>query len=227
MTTPKIKKTLKSLKPVRKVNSETMEEITVAPRKTYSFLGKLILVAVVGALAYLLAVKYRHLFLVATVNNMPITRMQLNAKLSERYGKQVLEEVINEKLLAAEIKNKNVVVTEEEVMAEINKMTQQYGSQENFNAALVQYGLTLDKAKETIKQSLGFKKLVELNGAITITDEAVTNYYNQNKTTFGTQTLDQVKESIRESLYQQELYAKSQEIFTAVREQAKVNNFLK
>lgn len=221
----KSKKIVKSIKPIRateEVNSTTK----IQPNKSLSFSYKLILVILFGVLSYLLATKYRNLILVGTVNNKPITRFELNMAMSEKYGKQVLEELVNEKLLAAEIVKQGIVVTDEEVNAEIAKITTEYGSEENFKTALEQYGLTLDKAKESIKKNLGFKKLVEKNSKIEITDEAVTKYFEDNKTIYAGKKLEDVKDAIKDSLYQQELYQKSQEMFTGIRQAAKVNSFL-
>ncbi len=221
----KTKKTVKSIKPIRSTEAVTEPE-HVHQSKRLSFSYKLILIIIFGILSYLLATKYRNLIVVGMVNNTPITRFELNRVMSDKYGKQVLEELINEKLLASEIVKQGVTVSDEEVKAEVDKITQEYGSEENFKSALEQYGLTLDKAKESIKKNLGFKKLVEKNSKIEVTDEAIKKYFDDNKTIYAGKKLEEVKESIKDNLYQQELYQKSQEIFTGVRQSAKVNSFL-
>lgn len=221
----KTKKTVKVIKPIRAIE-ESVEQPRASQTKGLSFSYKLFLVILFGVLSYLLATKYRNLLVVGMVNNKPVTRIELNKAMSEKYGKQVLEEIINEKLLADEIKKQGIMITDDEVKGEIDKITKEYGSEENFKSALEQYGLTLETAKESIKKNLGFKKLVEKTSKIEITDEAISKYFEENKTIYAGKKLEEVKETIRESLYQQELYQKSQELFTGVRESAKVNSFL-
>lgn len=221
----KTKKTLKSIKPIRPTE-EVAEVSSASHPKSLSFSYKLILVIIFGVLSYLLATKYRTQIIAGTVNNMPITRFELNRAMAEKYGKQTFEDLVNERLLAEEIKKQGVTVADEEVNAEVEKITKEYGSEENFKAALEQYGLTLDKAKESIEKNLGFKKLVEKTSKIEITDEAITKYFNDNKTIYAGKKIEEVKDAIKDSLYQQELYQKSQEIFTGVRQSAKVNSYL-
>lgn len=225
MTPSKTKKSVKVIKPLR-VSEESSVLVTHNLKKGYSFLSKLILVALFGTLAYLLAFKYRSLILAGTVNNYPITRFELSNTLIANQGKQAFEEIVNKRLLAEQIKKNNIVVTEEEVRIEMDKMIKQYGSQEAFNAALEQFGLTEEKAKESIKQSMGFKKLIEKTNQIEITDEAVKKYFDDNKESYKDKKLEDVAPQIKESLYQQELYVKSQEMFTKIRSEAKVNSFL-
>ncbi|OGD83322.1 hypothetical protein A2572_04615 [Candidatus Collierbacteria bacterium RIFOXYD1_FULL_40_9] len=221
----KTKKNIKSSKAVSPIE-ENSSPTSNYQGKNLTFSYKLILVIVLGVLSYMLATKYRNLIVVGTVNNMPVSRYELNRVMAEKYGKQTFEDLVNERLLAQEIKKQGIVITEEEVKVEVDKITKEYGSEENFKAALEQYGLTLEKAKESIRKNLGFKKLVEKTSKIEITDEAVKKYFDDNKTIYAGKKLDEVKDSIKDSLYQQELYQKSQELFTGVRQSAKVSSFL-
>lgn len=225
MATQKTKKTVKVIKPLR--TSEVTEMATPTPQKfSGTLVYKIALIALFGTLSYLLAFKYRSLILAGTVNNSPISRMELNQKLAERYGKQTFEEMVNEKLLAEQIKKNGIVVSDEEVNADVEKMIKQYGSPEAFKSALEQFGLTEEKAKISIKQSIGFKKLIEKSNKIEITDEAVKKYFESNKETYSGKKLEEVSAEIKDSLYQQELYTKSQEMFSTIRKDAKVNSFI-
>ncbi len=225
MANQKAKKSVKVIKPLR---TSEVSEVAGAESKKFSstLVYKVALIALFGTLSYLLAFKYRSLILAGTVNNSPISRMELNQKLAERYGKQTFEEMVNEKLLADQIKKNNIVVTDEEVNADVEKMIKQYGSPEAFKSALEQFGLTEEKAKVSIKQSIGFKKLIEKSNKIEITDEAVKKYFDANKDTFKGKKIEEVSAEIKDSLYQQELYTKSQEMFSTIRKEAKVNSFI-
>lgn len=217
----KSKKTVSVIKPLR-VASET----TTSPSNPYPFWTKLVLVAIFGTLCYLVSVKYRGLFLAGTVNNFPITRLELNNKLAEKYGKQTFDELVNEKLLADQIKKNNIVVADEEVKAEMDKLVKQYGSEDAFKSALEQFGLTPEKAQQSIKQSLGFKKLIEKTNKVEISDEAVKKYFDDNKANYKDKKFEEVSASIKDSLYQQELFTKSQEMFSKIRQEARVSSFI-
>lgn len=223
-------KSKKSVKVIKEMRSEG--ETFVSPIKEvkssspFGFIVKLILIVALGSALYLIAQKYRGQFLAGTVNSSPVTRYELNQKMAEKYGKQTFDEIINERLLAAELKKNNIVVTDEELKAEMDKIIKEYGSEDAFKAALSQYGLTEDKAKESIKQSLALKKMIEKTFPISITDEQVKKYYEDNKKNFGTKKLEEVSAEIKENLYQQEIYTKSQEWFQGVRESAKIVTYI-
>lgn len=230
-------KTKKSVKLIKKLRpSSTKEKSTFSEESLPSikevkgsplgFIFKLALIAVLGTVIYLLAVKYRSVFLVGTVNNAPITRIELNAKMAEKYGKATLDELVNERLLNDELKKNKISISDQEVSDELAKLVKQYGGDEAFKTAIAQFGLTEDKAKDSIKQSLGFKKLVELNYKIEITEEAMKKYFEENKTVFANKKYEEVSAEIKDNLYQQEIYTKSQEWFTNVRKTAKVSSYI-
>lgn len=225
MPTAKAKKTVKVIKPLRSTE-ELVSSSYSTKKSSYPFVVKLIIIVLLGTLSFLLASKNKSLVLAGTVNNTPIFRMELNSKLMERYGKQALEEIVNEKLLDDQIKKNNITVSDEEVNADVDKMIKQYGSAEAFKTALDQFGLTEAKARISIKQSIGFKKLVEKSNKIEITDEAVKKFFDSNKETYKGKKLEEVAATIKDSLYQQELYTKSQEMFTTIRKDAKVNSYI-
>lgn len=190
------------------------------------FFVKLLLIIAIGVVVFLLVQKNKSLFIVGTVNKSPITRIELNAKMAEKYGKQTFEEIVSERLLAENLKKNNIVVTDKEVQDELAKIKAQYGGEEQFKAALVQFGMTESKAFESIKQSLGLKKIILAVNKIEITEEAITKYFTDNKASYTGKKLEDVSSEIKETLTQQEIYTKSQEWYTQIRKDAKVSSFL-
>lgn len=219
-------KSVKAIKKLRSVIAEKNETLKEIRRPSFGFLPKLLLVAILGTVVFLLAQKYRGQFLAGTINNIPVTRYELNQKMAEKYGKQTFDEVVSERLLSRELKKNNIVVSDQEVTDEMAKIIKDYGSQEAFDNALTQYGLTPDKAKDSIKQSLSLKKLIEKNYKIEITDTAVKKYFDDNKTLFTSKKFEDVTQNIKDTLYQQEVYSKTQEWFTGIRKNAKVVSFI-
>jgi len=237
MPSSKTKKGLKVIKKLRQSDTvsevnETLPEIREVSSNgmSPSAFGKIIGVAIVILLlvfAYKNKSSLMGQVVAGTVDSKPIFRSELNSRMSEKYGKQVLDEIVNERILADQLKKNGIVITEKDISDEMAKLIAQYGGQEAFDSAIKQFGLTPEKAKESIKQSLGFKKLVEKNYKIEIKDEAIKKYFDDNKASFTGKKLEDVKEDIKTSLYQQEVYAKSQEWFTGIRKDVKVNTYIK
>lgn len=221
---PKTKKAVKVIKKMR-VASEP-EVVTKKKGLKFIFFVKLLLVIAIGVVIFLLVQKNRSFFIVGTVNKSPITRWELNSKMADKYAAQTFEEIVSERLLAENLKKNNIVVTDKEVQDELAKIKAQYGGEEQFQTAIAQFGMTEAKALQSIEQSIGLKKLIESTGKIEITDAAVAKYFADNKASYVGKKLEEVATQIKDTLYQQEIYTKSQSWYTQIRKDAKVSSFL-
>jgi foldase protein PrsA len=101
-----------------------------------------------------------------------ITKDELYDAMKEPYGQQVLQQLVYEKVLSEKYE-----VTDEELDAKFNEVKDQLGS--NFEMALMQYGMT----EETFKDSLKLDLLVEKASIADIeaTDEEIKEYYDNYK----------------------------------------------
>ncbi|HSV95046.1 MAG TPA: SurA N-terminal domain-containing protein [Spirochaetia bacterium] len=220
-------KTKKAVKVIKTMRSASVPEVTKSKKKfNFILFVKLLLIVAIGIVVFLLVQKNKGLFIAGTVNKTPVSRWELNAKMAEKYADQTFEEIVSEKLLQENLKKNNIVVTDKEVQDELAKIKIQYGGEEQFKAALTQFGMTEEKALQSIEQSIGLKKLIESSGKIEITDVAVSQYFTDNKASYADKKLDEVADEIKEILYQQDIYTKSQEWYSQVRKDAKVSSFL-
>jgi hypothetical protein len=220
-------KTKKTIKVIKKLRLDSAPKAILRKKKLNPiFFVKLLLVVAIGVVVFLLVQKNKSMFIVGTVNKTPITRLELNAKMAEKYAAQTLEEIVSEKLLNENLKKNNIVVTDKEIQDELAKIKVQYGGEEQFQAAIAQFGMTEAKALQSIKQSIGLKKLIEGVNVIEITDAAISQYFTDNKASYEGKKLEDVKAEIKEILYQQEIYTKSQEWYTQIRKDATVSSFL-
>lgn len=226
-------KSKKTIKVIKKLRPSVIEEAIIAPKPSskksllsLSFVIKLLLVVLVGAGVFLLVQKNRSFFIAGTVNKSPVFRWELNSKMSEKYGTQAFEEIVSERLLAENLKKNNITITDKEVQDELAKIKLQYGGEEQFKAAIAQFGMTEAKAIESIKQSIGLKKIIEKNFKVEITEDQVKKYFDDNKTTYTGKKLEEVSTEIKDLLLQQEIYTKSQEWYTQIRKEAKVDSFI-
>lgn len=222
--TAKAKKAVKVIKKMRV--APEVEAVSTKKKFNLITLVKILLIVAIGVVVFLLVQKNRGFFIAGTVNKSPISRIELNAKMAEKYASQTFEEIVSERLLAENLKKNKIVVTPKEVQDELAKIKAQYGGEEQFKAAIAQFGMTEAKALQSIEQSIGLKKLIESTNKIEITDAAVSKYFTDNKANYTGKKLEQVATEIKDTLYQQEIYTKSQEWYTQVRKDAKVSSFL-
>jgi foldase protein PrsA len=101
-----------------------------------------------------------------------ITKDELYESMKETYGQQVLQQLVYEKILSAKYE-----LTDEELDAKFNEVKEQLGA--NFEMALMQYQMT----EESFKQSLKLDLLVEkaATADIEVTDEEIQQYYDDYK----------------------------------------------
>jgi len=230
-----VKKTTRKSLPSKKSKSEILStldkkttEIKAVKRNNLGFIIKVIIVVLIGIGAFLLAQKYRSLFISGMVNTHPITKWELSKRLEERYGKVAFDEIVTEVLLKDAAKENGVTVTKEEIAAEVALNETNYGGKEALKEMAKTAGITTDKQlNDFFELKLTVSKLQTKLFPETVTDEEVKVYYDENKDqVYKDKKLDDVKEEIKSQLLQQKLSQKFSEWFGKLREDAKISNFL-
>lgn len=120
---------------------------------------------------------------VASVNGTDITKAELYDKLVEAGGKTTLENLITTTLVDQEAKKANVTVTDADIDQEIQDLTKQFGGEEALNNALQQSSMTIEDLKKQMPLQVKIRKLVEPK--VTVTDEEISKYFDENKATFN------------------------------------------
>lgn len=132
----------------------------------------------------------------ATVNGEPIYASDienqynnLNPILQQVYTKEtILNQTIDELLLIQEAKNRNIQVTDTEIQEELTNFKLQNGlSESDFENLLERQNLTLKELEGLIERRLLIKDLLNetIFENIDITDDAIAQYYEQNKNNFA------------------------------------------
>jgi foldase protein PrsA len=121
---------------------------------------------------------------VAYVNNDEITKDQLYASMLDNGGKQTLDNMINELIVNQAAQKAGITVTDQDVQTELDALKKQMGSEDMYQQALQQYGMTEAKLKEQLHMQAALKKL--LADKISVTDDAIKTYYDQNKQQYAT-----------------------------------------
>lgn len=153
-------------------------------------------------------------FVVAWVDSKPITRFEYYSALDKRFGKDLKEELIVQKLLENEASQKGVTVSGQELSEEISKIEEQQGGADKLNQILQAQNIGKDEFDRLIKLQLIRTKLFA-EGA-EASDGAVMAYITENKDALPTSKDEsgkditpendpKLKDSIKEQLKQQKI----------------------
>jgi peptidyl-prolyl cis-trans isomerase C len=137
---------------------------------------------------------------VAVVNGIPIERskyettlaqsrqqamqqgQQLNQQQNEQLRRDILERLIEEELLYQEALKQGIEVSDEEVESQLQRTRRNFASEEEFNNALAQAGLTQEDLEEQVRRSLTINRLIaqEVGQNFQATEEEAQTFYDDN-----------------------------------------------
>jgi len=183
-------------------------------------------IAVILAIIALLSLLYfkKSWFVVAWVNNQPITRFEFNRRLEQQYGKQVLESLINQKLIHQEAKKQKIKITDEQIQENIEKIEKSLSGQISLDDALKAQGITREQLNSDMKLQLTIEKLV--SQGIEISDEEIAEYFKENKELFAATEESKQKEEAINNLRQQKINEKFQGWIEDLHNTAKILRFI-
>lgn len=205
-------------------NTEVMEEMTPMdespkmtglPKLPFSRRTSYIILLVVG-LAVLAYVANKYL-VVAWVDKRPVTAFEYYSTLSKRYGNDISEELIVQKLLESEADAKGIKISDDELSSEISKIEEQQGGKDKLDQILQAQNISVDEFHRLVKLQLLRSRLFAAEAMVTDTD--VDAYIAENGDAFAPTkdastgaTIDpkadpKLRESIMEQLKQQKTNA--------------------
>ncbi len=118
----------------------------------------------------------------AEINGEKITKDEFYERLEAEAGQAVFSQMLAEKLILQAAKDAGISVEQSEVDEELNMIKLQFGSEDIFNYALMQNGLTEESLREQITFSLYAFKLS--TNDVVIEDAEVKDYFEKNKKNF-------------------------------------------
>lgn len=203
-----------------------------APTKSSKYLkgrftrNKLIILVIIVIIIALLYY-YRSLFIAATVNGQPISRLSVVQQLEKQNGRKTLENLVTKTLVLQEMEKKNITISDKEVNQEIAKIESSLSKQgQTLDGALLAQGLT----KTDLTEQIRIQKMVEklFGPQVKVTDAEVDKYIADNKDTLP-QGVDQaqVKAQVKQQLQQQKLTEKFQAWVADLQKNAKIEYFVK
>lgn len=169
--------------------------------------------------------KFKGVFIAAMVNGQPISRWQLNNQLQKRFGDQVLDNIINERLILAGARQKGIFITADEIDKRVKEIEGRLKNQMSLNDALKAQGLSMEDFRQQIEIQLSIDKMFDKEA--TVSSEDVDNYLEKNSDYYKEATDPaKVKEDVLNILRQQKITELFDKWFSEIRESAKVQKYL-
>ena len=198
-----------------------IKKIKVTKRVIYRVVAFLILVGLLGFLY-----TKKSFFLSARVNNHFVSRLTVLRELEKQgLAKEVLDSIVNEKIILDEAKKKNITASEEEVANEITSIENELKAQgTSLEAALTMQGQTIESLKKNLTIRLLINKL--LADKVVIDEVAIKKYFDDNKAvTYKDKKYEDVKEQIRKSLADQKIYDEFQKWLVEVKKNSVITYY--
>lgn len=170
----------KSSRKKETTQSTISESATSSESRTPKILTRKYLYAIVVILAFIgVLFTISRFWVVAWVDNKPITKFELYALLEKRDAGKTTEELIVQRLLESEGKKQNQAVTDAEIQSEIKKIEDQQGGAAQLDQILSIQQLTRDDFAKLVRLQLLKQKL--FSGGVNVTTDEVTKYIEENK----------------------------------------------
>lgn len=160
----------------------------------------------------------------AVVNGRPIFRWTLTNTLISKYGKQTLENMISEQLIAVEAKKSNIVVTKKEIDDKETEVLKSFGEKVSLEEVLKFQGMTKEDFDGQVKLQLLVTKL--LGKDIAPMETEITDFIDKNRASMSATDEAGLREEAKTGLIDQKIGEKIQPWFTEVRSKAKILRFL-
>lgn len=162
-------------------------------------------------------------FIAAMVNNVPITNLELQSKLNQQFKTQILNQLINEKIILSEANKAMAIPSEAEIDKKIVELETNVGGKDTLDSLLAQQGQTRVSLKDQIRVQLAISKLYEKEA--TVSAEEVAKFIEQNKDQMRATESAQQEIEATESIKNQKLSQLFSQKFQELRQKAKIQIF--
>ena len=213
--------TTTEITPVATTAPEPFVQIPVKAFKRYAYAFAL------GVLLVILSFLFsKGVFIAATVNGSPISRLSVIEKLEQQGGKDALQAIINEKLIKSAIAKSNVAIEAGAVDIKMTEIETQVKAQGGTLAeALEAEGMTITQLRDQIETQQKLEKI--LADKLAVTNDEITAFITENKITPPEGTNEAtLKTQVEAQLKQQKFQAESQKWIAEITESAKIKYYV-
>jgi foldase protein PrsA len=192
--------------------------------KSYRLVSKRNILLAVVLLLILAAWFGRSFYIAATINGSPITRIELNKQLLDRFGEQTLDQLITQKLVEAEIKKQKVVITSAEVDSRVQEIEKTLPQGMSLEEAVKMQGSTLEELRNQLALQMGVNKMLE--DRVEVSDAEIDNFIKENSQILTATDAAAQKEEAKAAIKDQKLGELIQSWLEELKNNAKVTKFL-
>ncbi len=164
------------------------------------------------------------LFVAAVVNGRPIFRWQMNKVLVSRFGKQTVESMISEMLIADAAREAGVSISQGEIDGKVSELVSAMGGDVNIDELLTYQGMTKEDFESQIRLQLMVEKVLTKDLAIAETD--IDNYIATNRALLVATDEAALRAEARQAIVSKTVSEKLQPWFLELKEKAKILRFL-
>ncbi len=185
------------------------------------------MIAIAAAIVIPLAALFyfKSVFIAAVVDGSSISRLRIVQELERQGGRDVLDGLIVEQLIANEASEKGATVSEQEVTEELDKIkagvTDAGGT---FEAALAERGFTEESLRKSITTQLIMKKLIA--DKLTVTDEELNEYISESGIPLPEEGADAMKEQIKAQIADGKFSEEARKLIDELRAKADITYYV-
>lgn len=183
-------------------------------------------IILIGLLIFCVLIwKFKGYFIVAIVNNQPISRFELDGQLKNQFGQQVLDNLINERLILAAIRQKGVFIKTEEIDQRIKQLEERLQGEATLAQALAAQGMTEAGLKRQIEIQLSIERMFEKESTVSAAE--IDDFIKKNSTLYKDATDPAaLREEVQGILRQQKISQSFETWFADIRKNANIKRFL-
>jgi foldase protein PrsA len=169
---------------------------------------------------------FKGLFIAATVNGQPISRLAVVSQLEKQGGKQALDNLIVENLIRQEAQKRHVSVSQSDIDGQIKKIEDQLkGQGMTLDNALAAQGLTKSDLVDQLTIQALLTKMI--GNSVSVSDADIEKYIAANQDNLPKDLSDaDLKSQVRSQLEQQQLQTKTQAFVATLQKNAKITYFV-
>lgn len=206
----------------KRTTTKTSKKSSLASFTSYRPTKKVAIFLIVAGLLILLSIR-KDLYLAAMVNGSPITNAEVLSRINKAYRTQMLNQMINEKIIMDEARKNKIIVTQSDINKKISEIETSVGGAQALDSMLAQQNQTRDSLKEQLLVQLTVEKMYATQSAVSA--DEVNKFITENKTALSaTDSAGQEKEA-KDTLVQQKLGDVFRTKFQELKNQAKVQIF--
>lgn len=149
---------------------------------------------------------------------------EMKNRLQEQAKQQVVDQTVQQLVLKTHARNADVSVSGEQVEKELQSTIERFPSEEAFQKALDEEGMTVDEFRSQIQESLVVENFLEEKlGEVKVSDEEARSFYEENKQRFQDRSFEDMKSSIKQSLEQRKKQEQRQSLVSQLKEESEID----